>query len=162
VLALATLVVLWVLGKGLTLYDRLPESVPTHFGPGGAPNAWGHKSVFSVFGLLMVAGVVLAAMALLRMRPRWYNFPGKERVPRLPPEQQAQVHAPLQESLAWLGASIAIGLSLFSQAIWAVALGERGRISPLPIVLCVVTSIAAVIIGTIVAVRRLRAFEEQV
>lgn len=156
-LALGAFVILWVFAKGLTLYGQLPDRIPTHFGGGGLPNAWGAKNVFNVLGLLILAALVLGAMALLRQRPRWYNFPGREKVPLLAPEQQSHVYAPLQEALAWLAAWLAIGLSLLSQQMWAVALHQREAISLLIILLPECIALGAVVIGTVAAVRRLRA-----
>jgi len=141
------------------LYDALPERVPTHFGARGLANAWGPKNLFNVFGLLIVAGVILIVMTLLRLRPKWYNFPGKEKAALLPAERQLHVYAPLQEALSWLGASCAVGLSLLCRQTWAVALHERNAISTPLALVPVVAGLIAVLIGTIVAVRRLRAFQ---
>jgi len=45
-------------------YGAAPATVPTHFGPSGAPNAWGPKSTFLLFPIL---GVVFFAFAVLAM-----------------------------------------------------------------------------------------------
>jgi len=54
------LLVLW--GVFLAYYGRVPAIIPTHFGIGGAPNAWGHKSMLLLFPLL---GLAAYAMAIL-------------------------------------------------------------------------------------------------
>ena len=149
----------WVMADGLLLWDQLPDRLPTHFGAGGAPNSYGSKSVFTVFGVLIVGVVILVAMALLRQKPTWYNFPGSERARLLPPEEQSHVYAPLQESLAWLGAGEAIGMALLSRQMWASAMHQNEAISVLVFAAPMFVGIAAVLIGTVAAVRRLRAFE---
>lgn len=48
---------------GLTLYAALPETIPTHWGASGAPDAFSAKSPGSVFGMLWIGagGIVLLA-----------------------------------------------------------------------------------------------------
>jgi len=159
-LLLGALVVVWVFSQGLTVYGRLPERMPMHFGAGGLPDAWGHKTPFAALGLVMIAGVELIGITLLRARPQWFNFPGKEKALALPPARRAHVYAPLQESMAWLASGIAIGLSLLCQQTWAVALNEREGISPVLLLGPVVIGIGAVVIGAIASTRRVRALAE--
>ncbi|WP_313815771.1 DUF1648 domain-containing protein [Citricoccus sp.] len=61
-IALAVIVV-W----GLRLYPGLPETIPTHWGPGGAPDAWEEKSFGSVFMPQMIAAGTTALMAVLAL-----------------------------------------------------------------------------------------------
>jgi hypothetical protein len=159
-LALGAFVLVWVFADGLLIWGDLPNQIPTHFGGGGVPNSWGAKNAFNVFGPLVMGAIILLAMALLRYRPRWYNFPGKEKAARLPLEQQAHVYAPLQESLAWLGSGEAIAMSLLSRQMWAAALLQRHGISPVVFVVPTVVGIGAVILGSVATSRRLRALGE--
>jgi len=160
-IALGLVVTGWVLADGLLLYGQLPGRLPTHFGAGGLPNAYGARNVFNVFGLLIVGGAILIAMALLRHRPRWYNFPGSERARLLPPEQQSHVYAPLQESLAWMGAGEAIGMALLSRQMWAAAMQQREGISVLAFLVPMAAGMAAVLIAVAAAMRRLKALERR-
>jgi uncharacterized membrane protein len=65
-------------------FGLMPERIPTHFGPGGAPDAWSVKSFGSVFMLLMIGTVVWLSMFLVNYYliikpedPRKYiNIPG--------------------------------------------------------------------------------------
>ncbi|MGG5753004.1 DUF1648 domain-containing protein [Zafaria sp. Z1313] len=50
---------------GASLYDGLPETVPTQFGVGGEADAWGEKSVGTVFGPLIVGVGLTVLLALL-------------------------------------------------------------------------------------------------
>ncbi len=62
VLALAAVVV-W----GLRVYPDLPETIPTHWGPGGVPDAWEEKSFGSVFMPQVIAAGTTALMAVLAL-----------------------------------------------------------------------------------------------
>lgn len=61
-LALAVLAV-W----GARIYDDLPETIPTHWGPGGAPDAWEEKSFGSVFMPQLISAGTAALMAVLAL-----------------------------------------------------------------------------------------------
>ena len=151
----------WAYMDGISAYSRLPDRIPTHFGPGGAADGWAGKGVFPVFGLLMMGAALLVVMAFVsRLGARWYNFPGKERVLKLPPAQQAYVIAPMQELIAWLGAAMAVMLSVASRQTWAVALGERPGISVWVMLLPAAVGIVGAGLTIISARARLRALEE--
>jgi uncharacterized membrane protein len=51
------------------VWDQLPDTVPRHFGPSGAPNAWGGKS-----GLLTLPVVGLVGYALLTAAARYQGL----------------------------------------------------------------------------------------
>ena len=56
---------------GVTRYDSLPPRYPTHTGFNGRPDEWGAKSVLTVFGPLLVAGLLTVVMwALARWTAR--------------------------------------------------------------------------------------------
>jgi hypothetical protein len=162
-LVIAAFVILWVFVEGVTLWSRFPERVPIHFGLHGKPDGWAAKSFLSVFGMLIVDAVMLAGMVFAaspRLSVRYYNFPGKERVLRLPPVQQAHVLAPLRESLAWLGAGVSIGLALLCRQAWAVALTRRETISPGVMLVPMAVGLAAVVLGIIHTRRRIGQLEQ--
>lgn len=57
----------------LVAYPTLPETVVTHFGPGGEADDWGPK-----WSLLVVAGVMLLLslpLAAISAHPRAFNYP---------------------------------------------------------------------------------------
>jgi len=151
----------WTYADGVSVYGRLPDRIPTHFGPSGAPDAWAAKGLFSVYGMLLGGAGLLFVMALAsRLSAKWYNFPGKERVLKLAPAQQAYVIAPMQELIAWLGAAIAVAFSIGSRQMWAVALGERPEISVAVMLLPAAVGIVGAVVSIVVARARLRAVEE--
>jgi len=161
---LAAFVLVWILAEGLSIWRRLPDRIPTHFGLRGEPNAWGAKTIFNVFGLPLIGAGALALMyvaASLRTSLRYWNLPRKDLILRLPPHQQEHVIAPIREAVVWVGVAISIGFSLLARDGWAVALERRETISVALIFLMMAAAIAATIIGTIYINRRVRELENK-
>lgn len=50
---------------GLGLYAGLPETIPTHWGPSGAPDAFADKSPGTVFGMLWVGAGMIVLLAFI-------------------------------------------------------------------------------------------------
>lgn len=50
---------------GLTVYAELPETIPTHWGPSGAPDAFDAKTPGAVFGMLWVGLGLTVLMAFV-------------------------------------------------------------------------------------------------
>jgi hypothetical protein len=158
-LLLAAAVLLFVFYQGLALYPSLPDRIPTHFGFAGQPDAWSAKTPLTVFGILIVAAVLLLLMAFAssaRLSPRYYNFPGKERLLDLPPDQQRYILQPVREGLAWMGSGLTIGLSFLTRDTWAIALGQRAAISNALLLIPMGLGFAAIFIGLLHTLRRLR------
>ena len=59
-------------------YGKLPEQVPSHFGPTGEPDAWEHKSSF--FVLPAIALIMYILLTLLNKSPHLFNYPVKSPV----------------------------------------------------------------------------------
>lgn len=151
----------WAWMDGISMYGKLPDRVPTHFGPSGAPDGWAAKSVFSVYGLLIMGAVMLVVMAVVsRLGARWYNFPGKEEVLKLPPVLQVYVISPLQEMIAWLGAAIAVTFSIGVRQMWAVGMGERPAIVGWIMFLPGVVGLGGMVVAILAARARLRAVQD--
>ena len=65
-------VLVWI--YAVIVYNQVPETIPTHFGPSGAPDAFGHKShIFFPSILTTVVGLCLMAGAYF---PHTLNLPG--------------------------------------------------------------------------------------
>jgi len=132
-LALAAAVNLWVFSQGLALWDRFPERIPVHFGPGGRADGWAPKSVLSVFGPALLLTVLMVVIAfVLRLDPKWCNFPGKDRMLMLPPDCQEHVVAPIREGTAWTVAGVAAVLAIIVRQGWLVAIGQRDGVIAAP------------------------------
>jgi uncharacterized membrane protein len=63
----------WMLGTVVFSWSSLPESVPSYFGAGGEPDAWGPKWSFLVLPLVGVA--LFVGLTLLSRFPHRYNYP---------------------------------------------------------------------------------------
>lgn len=60
---------------GAVLYPRLPEIIPTHWGPSGAPDAFSHKSFLSVFAMPLISiAVYLLLMVVPYLDPKRANL----------------------------------------------------------------------------------------
>jgi uncharacterized membrane protein len=161
VVVLAAFVVLWVLIEGITLWSRFPDRVPVHFGLHGTPDGWAGKNVFTVYGPILLIAVVVALTSLaLVLSPRHCNFPGKDRMLRLPPHHQEHVIAPIREVSLWTGAGVGIGFAILCRQMWAVALGDQQKISPWPVIIGLAIGFVALIIGTLHARRRMAHLEQ--
>ncbi len=62
----------WMLGTVVLSWSSLPESVPSHFGAGGEPDAWGAKWTFLVLPLIGVA--LYVGLTILTRYPHRYNY----------------------------------------------------------------------------------------
>ncbi|WP_372697031.1 DUF1648 domain-containing protein [Arthrobacter sp. JSM 101049] len=62
---LAVVVLLGTQLYGLSIYAGLPETIPTHWGPSGAPDAFDAKSPGTVFGMLWIGIGMTVLMAFL-------------------------------------------------------------------------------------------------
>lgn len=56
-------------------WDKLPSSVPTHFGFNGQPDGWAAKSLFSVFLLPAIQTVLQIGFVFLYYKPQYSDMP---------------------------------------------------------------------------------------
>ena len=63
----------WMVGTVILSWASLPESVPSHFGTGGEPDAWGSKWTFLLLPLIGVA--LYVGLTVLTRYPHRYNYP---------------------------------------------------------------------------------------
>ena len=89
----------------LATVGALPERIPTHFGAGGAPNAWMTRGGYTTFMLAFTIGLpvlMVAAIGVLpRLAPRLVNLPNRDHW--LAPERRADSLAFLGRHACWLG-----------------------------------------------------------
>ena len=71
---ISTVICLLPILAGLYLYDRLPETIATHFGADGEANGWSSRT-FAVFGLpALMAGINLLVWFALHTDPKKKNM----------------------------------------------------------------------------------------
>ena len=61
----ALLILAGCFAYGATIYDSLPDTVPTHWGGSGQPDAWAEKSFGSVFLPLLIGAGLILFLALI-------------------------------------------------------------------------------------------------
>ena len=71
--ALSILCVIYMVAQLIFEYPGLTETVPTHFGASGSPDAWGNKT--SLLILPLVGIIMYAGLTVLNFYPYIFNFP---------------------------------------------------------------------------------------
>lgn len=56
-------------------WDKLPSSIPTHFGVNGQPDAWNPKSVWYSFMIPGLQTIIFGAFMFLYYRPQYSDMP---------------------------------------------------------------------------------------
>lgn len=126
------LLIAWVT-FAITTYDRLPDTIPTHFGPSGTADAWSARSVGSWFVLPaigMCTTLFMLGMAQLSFgRPAMYNVPGKEELLALPAAAQQPFVEQLAMFMTLMGTSVLLLFVALHYDAWRVAMGAQRGLS---------------------------------
>lgn len=73
-LLLTSIITLVPIIIGILLWDKLPDTIPTHFGMDGTPNGWSSK-IFTVFGLpMLMLFFHLLCLGITRVDPKYDNM----------------------------------------------------------------------------------------
>ena len=76
-LILTSIVILIPIVVGCMLWNKLPDTIPTHFGMDGTPNGWSSKP-FTVFGLpILILFLHLLCLGATSLDPKYYNMSDK-------------------------------------------------------------------------------------
>jgi len=126
------LLILWI-AFAIAVYDRLPDTIPTHFGPSGVADAYSARSISSWFALpaigvcatLLVLGLAQRSLA----RPSMYNVPGKAELLALPPTLQEPFIEQLAMFMTLLGTSVLMLFIAIHYDAWRVAMGAQRGLS---------------------------------
>lgn len=71
--ALAIIVLAAATAVDVALYPSLPDPIPTHFNVAGQADGWAAKSVWSVFGVLMIGAAIVVLLAALSIAAARYS-----------------------------------------------------------------------------------------
>jgi uncharacterized membrane protein len=71
VIAAASVVALLIFVR--SVWSQLPETVPTHFGVGGSPDAWGSRD--KLLALPILAVLIFLVLSVVEVFPQTYNYP---------------------------------------------------------------------------------------
>ena len=97
----------------MALYPTLPDPIPVHFNVAGQPDNWAAKSVWSVFGFLMIGAAVVILLSVLSVFAARYSA----RIQADDTPQQATLRTQVQRHLL---------TSLLSELSFVIALGHLG------------------------------------
>ena len=76
-LLITSIITLLPVVVGLLLWDKLPDTIPTHFGMDGTPNGWSSKP-FTVFGLpVLMLFFHLLCLGITSVDPKYDNINDK-------------------------------------------------------------------------------------
>ena len=150
--ALAAIVLAVATAVDVALYPALPDPLPVHFDFAGEPDRWADKSVWTVFGVLMIGAAVVVLLSVLSIVAARFNV----RAQTDDSAEQAALRTRVQRNmltslLSQLSFVIALGISaieltqrLLPGAGWTVAVCAIGLV-----VLIMVVVIAAVARGRV-------------
>jgi len=102
--ALITINIILILFSWFTFfyyYPNLPSKVPTHFDWKGNVDAWGEKS-FSLVMLPVLQTVIFIVFLIISQFPKTFNFPGKEKMDKIPVDKRVLVYDLLKEMLFFI------------------------------------------------------------
>lgn len=136
ILRIAALVVVAAIAASLVVrYPSMPDVVPTHFGPGGEPDAWGSKA-----SILWLAGIMVAMCLLvgaLSTRPRWCNYPTA-----VTEENAQRLYREGERTLVWLLVALAVVFGGLAQLV----VGASGAV---PLGLGLAGVLGATVVGAV-------------
>jgi uncharacterized membrane protein len=150
--ALAAIVLAVATAVDVALYPGLPDSIPVHFDIAGHADRWAAKSIWSVFGLLIIAAAVVALLAALSIVAARYSA----RTQADDTAEQSALRTRVQRTvltslLSRLSFVLALGFSvievtqrLLPGAGWAIGVSALGMV-----VLIMVVIITAVVRGRV-------------
>lgn len=145
--ALAVIVLAAATAVDVALYPTLPDPIPVHFNAAGAVDGWAAKSVWSVFGILMIGAAVVILLAVLSVFAARYSV----RTQADDTAQQANLRTQVQRTmLTSLLSELSFVLALSISAIelsQRLLPGVRGAVAGSAIGLVVL--VMAVVIGNV-------------
>jgi uncharacterized membrane protein len=127
-------------------WNQMPRQVPTHFGVGGAPDAYGDKS--ELIFVPVIAGFLYAMLTVLSFFPQSFNYPVA-----VTDQNRERLQSISVEMLGWLKAELTWTFAYIMWGTMRVAAGQSNglNIAFLPIVLAIT---GATVLWAILRMRR--------
>ncbi len=116
--AWSALLILW--GLAVYFYQRLPETVPTHFNIEGTADDWGSKT--TLFFLPGLATVIITGITLLQRVPHIFNYPV-----RITQENASRQYLYAVRMLRFVKISMALIFIIITIAIYLSAVTGSGK-----------------------------------
>lgn len=119
-------------------FNQIPANIPTHFGPSGQPDAWSAKSVWTVYGPLLIGLGIYLSITLINIlviiRPKnpakILNIPQRDK-DLLGPERLEAIRAVTVRGLAAINLTLAALFAYLGYASVNVAMGLSFGLGPL-------------------------------
>jgi len=118
--------------------ETLPARIPTHFGAGGAPNAWGPK--YMLYVLVGIVAVIYVGLTLLQRAPQVGNYPV-----RINAGNRVRLQRIIVGLIRWVKVEMALIFAYLQWAVVQVGTAQAAGLSP-----AVMASLLALLIGTVV------------
>lgn len=116
-------------------YPGMPDTIPTHFGPGGEADDWGSKS--SILWLSLIMLVCFGGCHWISYRPRVFNYPKELTEDNIQPMYRAG-----EQMMVWLN----VGLVVIYAGLVA------GTLAEVNILVYVVPGLVVLTGGTVVGI----------
>lgn len=131
-------------------YGLMPEQIPTHFGPTGAPDAWSARSFGSVYMLLIIGTLVYLSMFLINyfliIKPKdprkFINLP-QARKDAMNDAQMEAIRRVTVQGMAWLDVTLVIMFAVIQYGMVNTALGIQKGVGPAALILAGVLLVEA-------------------
>lgn len=119
-----------LLAFSIAAWPTLPHRIPTHFGPGGEPDAWSAKG--ASWFLLPAIGtftflVMMVSIRMVLRRPDMINIPSKQQFLSLPREDQQPILEFTANTLHALSTILLCIFLIIQYATWRAAFGHSTR-----------------------------------
>jgi serine/threonine-protein kinase len=136
----------------------LPERVATHFGGGGAPNAWMTRDGYRIFMLAFVTLLPLSMVAMAGWLPRL--FPNATNIPNrqywMAPERRSHSLDFLLSHACWLGCLMVLFILGIHALLLETNSGASPRLWTAPFVVMVGAFLFALVVWILVLRSRFR------
>lgn len=149
ILAVMGLVIIVVCSVWLiSVWDRVPDTVNTHFGPSGTPDDTGSKYQIIVLpGMALVMWIVLGVLVRI---PHKYNYAVK-----ITPENAQRQYELGVSLMSWMRLSVPALMCYIAWTGLRTSMGEADAMDPL-VMGIIGLSMAAIVLGHIVLMLRAR------
>jgi len=132
VLLNVALIISWIT-MAIVVFERLPASIPMHFGPSGAADSFAERSIGTWFALPAIGVsttlLLLGLSSLTQRRPALFNVPSKDVLLSLPPAQQRPLFEQISMLLTLLSTSILLLFMAIHYDTWRVSTGSQQGLS---------------------------------
>lgn len=127
-LAVVVLLVTWVML--MWAWPILPDRIPTHFGAGGMPDAWGQKSFWNVFILASLPTLIGILFGWLYRHPMYSNIPSSVLLSVMPEPERTTIIRLIRHLLVMIYMIMTLLFAYVSLAVVSGGLAGTARLNP--------------------------------